>query len=819
MSHHATFSDATSVTSPTPFSPFSSAYSTASEATVVSDGQADLGAFTSVFFALSQLQLQHSSVHSPREPLNDLIAQHSSNSTLPNTPNVRPYSMSPLSLAQRSTPSDAGANPDSSGDTESVGAKSDTALTASSAADDGDEESLDALTSTSPHSHSSSDPLSNSDDKDEEILEYDPSHGWTLSEISPYLPTFQSSTSSDSPTSGSPRYDTILTLGGTDESGPSLGEFSSAFEFFAAERAKLAKHLDAVKSNGDTPTSLTPSLPDPNPNPKKKGKKAANPSKKKQPITAKSNNVSVVAHFSHDKASGYGKAKAVFGHSAGPMGSSDDVADSLNSKKKQPRGMLLRPPKQVFPSSKSYSTGLSGASSATKVSNSLQVPSSKRPANHRHTRSLPVNASAVLSSATPLSSSAIDRIKSLAKRLTFHFPADVLSLRRVIANPEAALGFGSHATPSDDSLVAGGFYEPVYGADGITGSASSGGSFRGQNSLLYIFIDQCVAPFLCFSWTPTDQVSRILVDSSNILIGYLEWLKKQKAESFPGSKRPARPKLSHSALVLLLARGRQSIRKVLVASSPLHQSLDEIAGMGYQISVLQRVEIKEGATGIPPTGQPRASHQKNKGHKAVATAASATNLAESSKVSAGQGPSNSGSSTESDSGGQRQSSSGIAIGHTTRVVQRTAVGHARNSSDSTNNSVITPAIGGASTNLSSSPPVARPRFREEAVDELLQLKLLQTLLDTPSPPPAGSTIVLASGDAARSQFNPQGFLGCVKKAVERGWKVEVVGWDEGRSRAYGELMGEVERGEVGRDAGGSLSIISLDRWGLDLIEV
>lgn len=264
------------------------------------------------------------------------------------------------------------------------------------------------------------------------------------------------------------------------------------------------------------------------------------------------------------------------------------------------------------------------------------------------------------------------------------------------------------------------------------------------------------------------------------------------------------------------------MRKVLIASSPLHQSLDEIAGMGYQISVLQRVEIKEGAPGTPP---PRTlNNQRWKNRKG---AKSATNGPDQTVGSARA--TNSGSSTESDSGGQKLQPS-TAVGLSNRATQRTATQHHRRTTSeqvlikpsTTSNHLasvgaeLTPIPAGAP--LSSSPPT-RPRFREEAVDELLQLKLLQTLLDSPSPPPPGSTIVLASGDAARSQFNPQGFLGCVRKAVERGWKVEVVGWDEGRSRAYGELMAEVERGEVGRDVGGSLSIIGLDRWGVDLVEV
>lgn len=521
MSHHAAMlSDATSVPSPTPFSPFSS-YSTVSEATVVSDGeritlpdftkesshslihheagQADLGAFTTVFFALSQLQLQHHSGHSPRDsgnPINEILLGGSSNSTLPNTPLHRPYSMSPLSLdrmssrmtPQRSTPSD---NVDSA-DTESVDAKSDTALTASSAAEDGDEESLDAL--TSPHSQSSSDPPSvlDEDDKDEKLLEYDPSRGWTYTEISPYQATFhQSSTSSDSPTSGSPQLKTLLSLA-SDEDGPTLGEFSSAFEFFAAERAKLAKQLDATKSNGDTPTSLSRSLPKSSPN--KKGKKAAKSSKKKGTAKLAPGNAAVrlVAHFGSsgiEEPPGKSTATASGANPLGPSPpSSDDLNEAVDTRKKLPRGMLPRPPKQILPTSKSYQSGMA---SASKVSAPMTIPNNpRRPANHRHTRSLPVNAQTLTSVPMPLSSDAVVRIKSLARRLTFQFPSDAPSLRRVIANPEAALGFGSHATPSDDALVAGGFYEPVYGADGMTPLYPS--SSASQDALLYIFIDQYV---------------------------------------------------------------------------------------------------------------------------------------------------------------------------------------------------------------------------------------------------------------------------------------------------------------------------------------
>lgn len=52
----------------------------------------------------------------------------------------------------------------------------------------------------------------------------------------------------------------------------------------------------------------------------------------------------------------------------------------------------------------------------------------------------------------------------------------------------------------------------------------------------------------------------------------------------------------------------------------------------------------------------------------------------------------------------------------------------------------------------------RIKYREQGVDELLQLKLHQALIATDQPP-EGSTIVLATGDGNTGQFNEDGFLG------------------------------------------------------------
>ena len=82
------------------------------------------------------------------------------------------------------------------------------------------------------------------------------------------------------------------------------------------------------------------------------------------------------------------------------------------------------------------------------------------------------------------------------------------------------------------------------------------------------------------------------------------------------------------------------------------------------------------------------------------------------------------------------------------------------------------------TNGSATP--AKIKYREQGVDELLQLKLHQALAATDDVP-EGSTIVLATGDGNIGQFNEDGFLGPVRTALKRGWRVELYAWEDGLS--------------------------------------
>lgn len=68
---------------------------------------------------------------------------------------------------------------------------------------------------------------------------------------------------------------------------------------------------------------------------------------------------------------------------------------------------------------------------------------------------------------------------------------------------------------------------------------------------------------------------------------------------------------------------------------------------------------------------------------------------------------------------------------------------------------------------------------EQGVDEILHLKLLETLCDFDKP----STIVLATGDGAEAEYSG-GFFRNVERALEKKWKVELVAWKYGLSHEY-----------------------------------
>ena len=82
---------------------------------------------------------------------------------------------------------------------------------------------------------------------------------------------------------------------------------------------------------------------------------------------------------------------------------------------------------------------------------------------------------------------------------------------------------------------------------------------------------------------------------------------------------------------------------------------------------------------------------------------------------------------------------------------------------------------GSETNATHAPE----KWVEQAVDEILHLKMLESIVDAKK----AATIVLATGDAAEAEYS-QGFLKMVERALERGWKVELVSFKHNTSGAY-----------------------------------
>jgi hypothetical protein len=195
-----------------------------------------------------------------------------------------------------------------------------------------------------------------------------------------------------------------------------------------------------------------------------------------------------------------------------------------------------------------------------------------------------------------------------------------------------------------------------------------------------------------------DDGIHVFVDSSNISIGFYDALKL--ARGLPIRTHTKRAPLSFHSLALIMERGRDIARRVLVGSSDrdgvLPGYMREAARCGYEVNSLNRVEkFKENR----PSGK---------------------------KSRSGNGYGTSGQSSGSE----------------------------------------TPMSG-------------TKKVTEQGVDEILHMKMLESIVDSPQP----STIVLATGDAAEAEFSG-GFLKNVERALSKGWKVELVAWGHSMSYAY-----------------------------------
>ncbi|KAF2218440.1 hypothetical protein BDZ85DRAFT_208114 [Elsinoe ampelina] len=109
--------------------------------------------------------------------------------------------------------------------------------------------------------------------------------------------------------------------------------------------------------------------------------------------------------------------------------------------------------------------------------------------------------------------------------------------------------------------------------------------------------------------------------------------------------------------------------------------------------------------------------------------------------------------------------------------------------------------------LADIPTHAPEKFVEQGVDEILHLKILESIVDADEP----TTIVLATGDAAQAEYSG-GFMKMVERALEKGWRVELVSWRAGVSKLY------LKRGFRER-WGERFRVVELDGWVEEMLEM
>lgn len=206
---------------------------------------------------------------------------------------------------------------------------------------------------------------------------------------------------------------------------------------------------------------------------------------------------------------------------------------------------------------------------------------------------------------------------------------------------------------------------------------------------------------------PTDSNIHVFVDNSNILISFYEHIKK--IHGYHKNTRVRRPGLSFHSLSLVLERGRNTAKRVLVGSSPVTREIIEARDMGYETSILERVEKELPVSNGASSGSETAASHKGK------------------------------------------------------------------------------------------------RKVEQAVDEILHLKILESVLDYPP-----STVVLASGDGAAGEYS-EGFFRMVERCLVRGWAVEIVSFEE-------SLNGIYRQKAFRKKWKGKFNTVTLDMFAEELLE-
>ncbi|KAI5824023.1 hypothetical protein K523DRAFT_357181 [Schizophyllum commune Tattone D] len=362
----------------------------------------------------------------------------------------------------------------------------------------------------------------------------------------------------------------------------------------------------------------------------------------------------------------------------------------------------------------------------------------------------------------------------------------------------------------------------------------------------------------------------------------------------PLTRRPTRH-LSHAALALILERGRPCRWRECVASSPLYQPMEGAREAGYRVTVFRRVpvevEVRQDVEGgryeerhdrvsRSPTKSKRASWYAdgvNGAGKETRYAVPKDKEGKHRRHASVDRPVTTQTTRHASPVKSRHARFG-SVGNAHGVLQHTNTspsvmtgrrkpGHARGTSMGDARAMATgdgrmeagtsrPAATGDGSGSGSGTP-SRLKYREQGVDELLQLKLHQAMAEAEEeamraflsaegslnkrtsvslaeaalhPAPPGGTIVLATGDGNPGDYPPfsafagndagssgadvraAGFPGTVRAALRRGWTVELVAWAGGLSGAWRAMLDEERQRSKAGEVEERFKIVELEPY-------
>lgn len=267
-------------------------------------------------------------------------------------------------------------------------------------------------------------------------------------------------------------------------------------------------------------------------------------------------------------------------------------------------------------------------------------------------------------------------------------------------------------------------------------------------------------PFADHFHTPQETGIHVFVDFSNISIGYMQKVIQLRHEAHRrGEYLRMSQRLSFDSLVLLLERGRPVAKRVLAGSTPLDPAIAKAAAIGYDVKILQKVYKDDTVT------------ERDRRAAALLSSPSPHELA--------------------------QSSAGVT---TTQTMALQTTSSSSPSPYSQPPSTPPSSLHPSPSHITPATGTANGRWVEQAVDEILHMTIYESVIDAETP----STIVLATGDGAQAEFS-DGFMRTVERALNRGWRVELVAWKKA-------MNGSWKSGEWAGKWGDRFRILELDGW-------